>query len=436
MQVENLVLSKIDACENEMISFLQRLIGFDSTMTDGGADGNEGQAQRWLANELKNLGLEVDVFEPEPHKVEKFKQKNNYFEDDDIPSLLSHNYSNRPNVVGVFKGKGNGRSIIINGHMDTVETGSKELWKYDPFSGHIENGKIYGIGASDMKGGLAASIMAIKALKEAGIKLGGDVIIQSVVAEEIGGYGTPACLEKGYIADGAIVAEPTRLQICTKQRGVTFLEMRVKGKPIHGSVKWKGINAIEKMIKIIGSLKELESIWTATLKDALLPDQSLSFGQIEGGTGVSIVPEECIIRLMIDYLPLASQSRNNRKYCTRIHREVEDWILSFCKGDVWLKENLPELIWYSSTAPFETDPESSFVQSIKKAVAKTTSKTSISGFDTESDADYISIIGKIPVILFGPGDIANCHAVNEYLDIAEYVLCIKAFANILLEWCS
>lgn len=433
MNKEKRIMEIIGDKRSEMVAFLKQLISFDSTITDGGLGGKEGKAQKWLASELQKMGFEVDVFEPDPQRIEKFKQDNNYLEDRDIPSMMDHKYIDRPNVVGVMRGKGNGKSLIINGHMDTVETGPKALWKYDPFSGYIENGKIYGVGASDMKGGLAAAIMAIKSLKEAEVELGGDVIVESVVAEEIGGYGTAACLEKGYTADGAIVAEPTQLNICVKQRGVLFLEIKVKGKSIHGSVKWKGVNAIEKMMKIIKSLKELESIWTATIKDPMLPDQSISFGQIEGGVGESIVPQQCVLRLMIEYLP---SSIDKNGFGKKVRKEIEKWILTFCQGDVWLRKNLPKLTWYSSACPFETDPGSSFVKSVKKGVEKVLPNPVVTGFVTESDANYLRLIRNIPTILFGPGNIENCHRIDEYLDINEYILGIKAFASILLEWCS
>ena len=168
MNQEKRIMKMIDEKRSEMIVFLQRLIQFDSTITNGGLGGREGKAQEWLAGEMHTMGYEVDMFEPDPQRVEVFKQDNGYLEDKDISSMMDHDYQDRPNVVGVMKGKGKGNSLIINGHMDTVETGPGEFWKYDPFSGTIEDGRIYGVGASDMKGGLSAALMAMKSLRKGG----------------------------------------------------------------------------------------------------------------------------------------------------------------------------------------------------------------------------------------------------------------------------
>ena len=135
----------------------------------------------------------------------------------------------------------------------------------------------------------------------------------------------------------------------------------------------------------------------------------------------------------MEYLPC---STDDLGFGTKVQREVEKWILTFCQGDAWLRDNLPKLTWYSSACPFETDPHSPFVQSVQAGVGKVLPDAAVTGFVTESDANYLRLIGNMPTVLFGPGNIENCHAVNEHLDINEYLLGVKAFANILLEWCS
>lgn len=171
--------------------------------------GDEAKIQSFIAEELKKMGCEVDVFLPT-----------------EVQGLLEHPayldgrfYKNRPNVVGTKRAGGKGRSIIFSGHVDTVPRGV-DKWSVDPFSGVIQDGKQFGLGIFDMKGGMAAAITALQAIQALGIELDGDVIIESVVDEEYGGAnGTLACRLRGYEADVAIIPEPTNMVICPASQG-------------------------------------------------------------------------------------------------------------------------------------------------------------------------------------------------------------------------
>ena len=143
-------------------------------------------------------------------------------------------------MVGILEGEGKGRSLILNGHVDTVPPGDTTLWKHNPFGGEIEGDRIFGRGSVDMKGGISAMIMAVKFIKEAKIRLKGDIILQCVVDEEGGGNGTLACVDRGYKADAAIVTEPTNLKIMIAHRGAMHLRVKVKGKSTHACFRWEG----------------------------------------------------------------------------------------------------------------------------------------------------------------------------------------------------
>ena len=157
--------------------------------------------------------------------------------------------------MGVWKGSGNGRSIILNGHIDVVPEGNLNDWEHDPYSGVVRDGRLYGRGSTDMKGGTVSLLLAMEAIKMSGIKLKGDVIFQSVIEEESGGAGTLAAVLRGYRADGAIIPEPSSMKIFPKQQGSIWYRITVKGKSAHGGTRYEGVSAIEKMNIVINELQ-------------------------------------------------------------------------------------------------------------------------------------------------------------------------------------
>ena len=202
------VTDEVDRRRDELVAFAADLIRIPSETHPPGGD--EGPVQRFIEAKLRDIGLDVDVFEPWS-----------------VPGALEHpgwwpglEYDDRPNVVGVWTGAAGGRSLILNGHCDVVPAGPHDLWTHDPYGGVVADGRIYGRGASDQKGGIAAMIMAVEVLRHLGLSPRGDVIVESVVNEELGGYnGTVACCAKGYLADAAIVTEPTQLEIVAATEG-------------------------------------------------------------------------------------------------------------------------------------------------------------------------------------------------------------------------
>ena len=413
--MEEEILRVIEERKEETVKFLQKLISFDSQIIEQGKGGKEGKTQRFLAKEFKKLGAEVDIFEPDNKRLRKYPDFN-----------PGHDYKKRPNVVAVFKGEGGGRSIILNGHIDTVSPGNLALWKYNPYIGEIVGRKIFGLGAVDMKSGVSAMIMAIKVLKNIGAKLKGDIIFQSVVDEEGGGNGTLDCVDRGYKADVAIIAEPTNLEICAAHRGVMHLRIKVKGLSTHACLKEKGVNAIEKMVKIMKSLEELEKRWLKKKRHSLLPSPTITFCQISGGVGASIIPEECEAKVNIKYLP-AEKKKD-------VQKEVEEKIRTISNSDVWLKKHPPELTWLLNTSPYETKTSHPLVKILKESAIRVTGKAKVSGLPSGADARILNNVGHVPTFIFGPGDLSQAHHVNESLPIREYINSIKIFSLVILDW--
>ena len=217
--LEAKIIDKVEEKQEKIIELLATLVKIPSLT------GEERDAQEFVAGYLKNLGLKVDVWEPDIKELfdryPDVAQYPSHWQHDlilpyqNLPSYVDLvksgkmdvlNYKNRPNVVGTWKGSGEGgRSLILNGHIDTVTIEPRDEWTHEPFGAEIEDGKMYGRGASDMKSGIVAAMVALECLIELGVNLRGDVIFESVVNEEHAGNGTLACVARGITADAAII---------------------------------------------------------------------------------------------------------------------------------------------------------------------------------------------------------------------------------------
>jgi acetylornithine deacetylase len=340
--------------------------------------------------------------------------------------------------VATLKGSGGGRSLILNGHVDTMPPGDKEKWSHDPWAGAIGGGNMVGLGVCDMKAGVAAMILAVRFLQEAGLDLKGDVMVQSVVDEEGGGNGTLACVVEGYRADAAIVTEPTRLHVQPATRGVLLLEVDVEGRATHACLKWGGVNAIEKGVKIVQGMIELERLWLAQRRNPLFPPPTITIGQIQGGLAGSQVPGECVLKFDVKYLPVEMERDGQEKKITgdMVKQEVKDWIHALCAGDVWLRDHPPKLTWYQHCIPHYLDPQHSLAQMMRGHTQQVLGWGVISGFPAGCDARHLHNRASIPTVVFGPGDLQYAHSIDEQVSLEEYIQAIKVLALTVYEWTS
>src|ERR1700730_2559681 len=228
------IIAAVEDQRGEVVAFLQRLIQFDSVT------GNETAVQAFMASRLTDLGLEVDQFDSDPEVLRQY------------PGFLD---PEKPNVVGVWKGGGAGRSLLLNGHVDTVPLEPLGEWVRGPLSGSLADGMVWGRGASDMKGGVAAMTMAVAILKDLGLQPGGDVLLESVVDEERTGLGTLACVHRGYRADAGICCETSDLEVMPACIGRMWFTIHVRGKPAGISARWEGVSAIDKAMKFVGAVE-------------------------------------------------------------------------------------------------------------------------------------------------------------------------------------
>lgn len=407
----------------EYLDFLKSLISADTTNQEHGVFGKEMNGQKVIIEKLLKMGLEVDEFEPDYNDLKKYEEADQ-----------GHDYTDRPNVVGVYKGSGGGKSLILNGHMDTMPFDNLDKWVTHPLKPEIQDGKLYGRGSCDMKAGVASMILALETLIDKGVKLKGDVIIQSVVDEEGGGNGSLACVDKGYKADAAIVTEPTSLEIMPAHMGWLFYKVEFTGKSLHSALKWEGVNAIEKAMKVMLALQELERNWAIKKRHPLLPPPTINFGTIHGGMAGSVVPDYCLLDFGLHYLPTDADSEGMGK---EVEKEVFEVLENVVKGDPWLKENPPKIRKYQEGSGYEIGQDHPIIDSISKQFTNVIgSSPTIRGCEYGSDARLLNNYGRVPTVVFGPGSIQQAHAINEYVPVDEYLKSIEILAGIIEEWCN
>lgn len=425
--LQNRVLKEIDEKRDEMTKFLQGLVKIPSVV------GYEGAAQRFMQKTFRDLGLEVHVWEPDVAELEKHPA---YFK---TTSYTKFGYKRRPNVIGRLQGSRGGRSLILAGHIDVVSPEPVSAWTHDPWGAEIVDDKLYGRGAADMKGGIAAMVHAFKCIQATGAKPAGDVIFKSTIEEEDGGIGgTLATILKGYRADAAIITEPTDVyNIEIASSGVMYFGVKVLGESAHAAFAQLGVNAIGKAMKIYNALLKLNnerqsriSYPPAEVEPATKGHATtINIGKIQGGDWPSTVAGWAELECRIGWPP--------REELEDVKKQVEDAIYRVAEEDPWLRENPPRIKWFGWRArPHEQDVNHPIVQTVTKFVKELTGKkTKFIGGSAGLDTRHYVLHGKIPAICLGPRG-SGLHSADEYVEIDSVVETAKILALTILDWCG
>lgn len=424
MDVKKKLLEKIEQNTDEYIDFLKQVVSEDTRILEHGKFGHEDNGQKVIRSFLEAYGAEVDEFQPSYEAMSFCPEVN-----------PDHSYEGRHNIVGKFSGTGGGKSLLFNGHIDTVDFGDMDAWTTHPLEPFVKDGRLVGRGACDMKGGLCASLMAMKAIRDCGINLKGDLIYESVIDEEGGGNGTLACCAKGYHADAAIIPEPSDLWIAPAHMGWLIYEIEVEGRANHCGAKWDGVNAIEKMTKIIGALQEAEREWALTRRHPYLPPQSISIDTIQGGVASTIVPDACKLEVIVHFQPHnePGYSWMGEKY----DREVRAVIQRAAAGDEWLEKHPPKVTLYQLGSSCDIGIDHPICRQLSEKTEKITGKKpGCKGLVSGADGRLLNNYANTPTVHFGPGAMEIAHTVNEYIPIQEYIDCIKIFAETIIDWCG
>lgn len=418
------ISAQVDSLRAEVTAFLTRLVQFPSL------PGKEQTAQHFYAEKLATLGCTPEILSSERAELESHPA----FCDDLVP------FEQRLNVVGRWRSasrtatKSKPRSLILNGHMDVVPTGHESLWSASPWSGQVKDGKLYGRGSCDMKAGLTANVFAVQALQALGFRPAADVLLESVIGEESGGVGTLTTIVKGFKADAAIITEPTCLRACPVQSGALTFRIKVSGRAIHACMKPHGVSAIEKFYLVLQEVQELERGRHIHYQNPLYEDPQniapVSFGTIHGGDWPSTVPDEVVVEGRFGVLPGESMGEARRAMASAVDRAVA--------GDEWMKNHPPNIEWFegqfeSGQTPV-TDP---IVESLQRCHEEVLGKaTVLQGVTYGSDLRLFTNHAGVPAVLYGPGNIAQAHTVDEWVDLQEVFSATKVLAYIITEWCG
>ncbi|MGM0776559.1 MAG: peptidase [Bacillota bacterium] len=391
---------------------------------EGSIRGNESSAQAVIIEKCRKLGLTLDIWEIGKEQLIKH------------PAFCSDrkDFSGNPNVVAVLKGTGGGRSIILNGHIDVVPEGDRNDWEHDPFSGRIEDGKLFGRGSTDMKGGTVSLLLAMEAIIALGIKVKGDVIFQSVIEEESGGAGTLAAVLRGYSADGAIIPEPTNMKLFPKQQGSMWFRITVKGRSAHGGTRYEGVNAIEKAMYVMTKLQELEKLRNLNIEDPLYSKIPIpipiNIGKIYSGEWPSSVPDIAVIEGRMGVAPDEEMKS--------AEKELEDCLKEAAQNDPWLKKNPPQVEWFGGRwLPGDLEQDHPLMAVLSESFETVKGKQpAVEASPWGTDGGILSKIGNTPVVVFGPGVTEAAHDVNEFISLEEVFDAAEIIALAILEWCG
>jgi acetylornithine deacetylase/succinyl-diaminopimelate desuccinylase-like protein len=362
---------------SDLVELLRRLVEIDSINPDliPGAAG-EGEVARYVANWSERAGLEVEVEEAAP---------------------------GRPNVIATARGTGEGRTLLLNAHMDTVGVDAMEA----PFEARVEDGRLYGRGAYDMKGSLAAILVVAAEGKRR--RLRGDMVVAAVADEEVASLGTEALLATGRRFDAAVIAEPTELDVAIAHKGFVGFEIETRGRAAHGSRPDLGQDAIVRMGPVLVELDTLAARLLANPSHPLLGSGSVHASLIEGGQEFSSYPERCLL--------------------TGERRTLPDETLEDVERELQAVAREWEHRLGVSRQPFEVTVDAEIVRLVYGHA-----ETNLIGVPFWTDAALVAASG-VPTVVFGPHG-EGAHAAVEWVDLASVERCVEVLLAVATDFCG
>jgi len=350
-------------------------------------------------------------------------------------SPVKVDYSNAINVVGTHKPTTiQGRSLILNGHVDVVPTGPLEMWARPPFEPCIDGGWLYGRGGADMKAGLCANVFALDALRGLGLQPTGTVHVQSVTEEECTGNGALSALVRGYRADAALIPEPEENMLVRANVGVIWFRIHVKGRPFHVREAGQGANAIEAAYRLIGALKELETTWNQRRFDypyfeSLEHPINFNVGKIAGGDWASSVPAWCTLDVRAAIYPGVDPKD--------AADEIETCLMELSSSDPFLAEHPPRIEYNGFFARGYVLEEGSDAEAALARSHALSFGAELESFVTPGylDGRVFVLYDDCPCLVYGPLS-QNIHAFDERVNLESVQQITGAIALFVAEWCG
>lgn len=405
-----------------MLTLLRTLITFKSV------SGDERPMVDYLEAFAAAHGFKVDRWQSDEAELEGA-----------IGPLPPHKpLTGRPTLVITLPGTGRGPSLMFNAHSDVVSAPSPESWSIDPWAGGVRDGKVYGRGACDTKGPLVAALWGMMLLKSQPTRLAGDVSLEIVPGEEdCVGLGTLGSILRGHRADASVILEPTQnLPRCASRAGCRFT-IATTGRAVHGTVKWLGQDAIELMRLVQTSLAELERAWNQS-DDELFAEypiaRPMTVDAIHGGQWQGMVCDRCTLGGYLELLP-----RDNPDEMTaRFTRELLARVASL-GGD-------PARVQVGFTEQYlghRTEPTAAICR-VAESIAADRAETSATmpgwsgwgAFNSGCEAGVRPLHHKTPTLVWGPGDLAHAHAIDEHIVFEDVRLAARDFATLAARWCN
>jgi acetylornithine deacetylase len=418
-EVRDRIVRAVENAFAEQTAFTQDLVRFASNR------GHEQALQDYLFRALRARGYAMDRFDMDRAAIERHPGG----------SRFSPQHSETPIVVGIHRPRDEqGRSLILQSHIDVVPAGPEDMWSAPPFEPKIDGDWMYGRGSADMKAGAAANIFALDALRRVGAQPAATVYIQSVVEEESTGNGALMTHLRGYKADAALIPEPTEETIVRANVGVLWFQIEVRGHPVHVREMGSGANAIDAAYRVVAALRKLEAAWNARRGEhAHFENEphpiNLNIGRIEGGDWASSVPAWCRIDCRISLFPGVKPEA--------VAREIEDTVAQFAREDRVLANNPPRVTFNGffaegyALAP-GTEAENVLARAHQAATGRELKSSTMPAY---LDARVYALYDQIPALCYGPSG-QNVHGYDERVSLASVRRTTTAIALFVAEWCG
>jgi acetylornithine deacetylase len=380
------------AAITELLQALVSIPSLNPSLVPGGP--GEREIAHYLAGACERLGMQVALEEVVP---------------------------GRPNVVAVLPGvdPARGRSLLLNGHTDTVGTAGME----DPFTPVVRQDRLYGRGAYDMKGSLAAMVGAVEAILRAGMRPRGDVTLTFAIDEEYASLGT-AAIARTRRADASIVTEPTGLRICVAHKGFTWATIRTEGQAAHGSDYAAGVDAILRMGRVLSAMERWDLDVLARRSHPLLGRPSMHASLITGGEGPSTYPPWC--ELVLERRTLPQETADD------VRMELETILAALREGDPRFRASLEVTL---ARPGLEVDRHAAIVQALHGALERHTGAVpEYVGLSAWFDAALLAEAGS-PTVIFGPAG-EGWHARVEHVNVPSVVTCAEVLARVIMDFCG
>jgi acetylornithine deacetylase len=414
---EKKMIEAVEALSDDILDFTCRLTAEPSTL------GNEASVLEVMQDEFAGLSFDPVRVAINPEELA------------DHPGWapVPWDYEGRYNVVTVKPAAAEGgRSALFNGHLDVVSPEPISLWDHDPFEPTVKDGWLHGRGAGDMKSGVAAMTYALHAVEKAGFGLKGPVTLEAVIEEECCGNGALACMAAGYDADAVLIPEPLGQSILTGQVGVIWFKVSLFGVPRHVFEAQAGVNAIEKCIPVMSSLRELEAEMNTENHPAFEGIDhpiNLNIGIIKGGDWPSTVPAAAEFHARLSFFPGQPYQQTQQR--------ITDTVAKAVQADNWLKENPPKLEFYGFKSEGHVvernQPAFNLLSDCHKAFYGQDAESQNSTGTT--DVRVFHFFGQGQPTCYGP-EAENIHAANERVKIESITQTARVYALFLARWCG